>query len=136
MITAVDTSVLLDVFTADKRFGAASHAALTGQLREGSLICCEAVWAELAAGFPTEELLTRNMDRLGVRLVPLDVAAASAAGHAWRKYRRAGGTRKRIMTDFLIGGHAIIHADLLLTRERGFYRRHFEGLAIAAPRGS
>ena len=104
MITAVDTSVLLDVFTADAQLGRSSHAALTRCLREGSIIACEVVWAELASGFREEGALLADMDRLSVAFEPLDQAAALAAGAAWRRYREAGGSRQRILSDFLIGG--------------------------------
>lgn len=133
MITAVDTSVLLDVFTADPRFGRASHEALTRCLREGSLIASEVVWAEARAGFANPRTLEQNMERLGVRYVALDVDAALAAGLAWRRYREAGGTRRRILPDFLIGAHAIANADRLLTRDRGFYRAHVGPLTILEP---
>ncbi len=47
MITAVDTSVLLDVLTADPQFAAASEAALTAAFALGTLV----VWAEVRAHF-------------------------------------------------------------------------------------
>jgi len=135
VITAVDTSVLLDVFTADAQLGRSSHAALTRCLREGSIIACEVVWAELASGFREEGALLADMDRLSVAFEPLDQAAALAAGAAWRRYREAGGSRQRILSDFLIGAHAAANADRLLTRDRGFYRSHFSGLTILDPTG-
>lgn len=133
MITAVDTSVLLDVFTADPRFGRASHRALTRALAEGSLVACDIVWAEIAASAPSHDITESNMDRLGVQFRTIDQGAATIAGGAWRQYRAAGGSRRRILADFLIGGHALRHADRLLTRDRGFYRGHFAGLAILDP---
>jgi predicted nucleic acid-binding protein len=36
-------------------------------------------------------------------------------------------------TPFLIGAHALIQSDALLTRDRGFYRSRFKGLRILEP---
>ena len=51
-------------------------------------------------------------------------------GIAWVQYKKAGGKRERILADFLIGAHAQIHADRLLTRDRGFYKKYFKHLKI------
>jgi predicted nucleic acid-binding protein len=134
VITAVDTNVLLDVFTADSTFGQASQAALRAANQNGALIACEVVWAETVARFASTDEADRLLDRLRVRLVPSDAVAASAAGQAWREYRRGGGARReRIVADFLIGAHASVHAERLLTRDRGFYGQRFSELTILDP---
>lgn len=133
MTTAVDTSVLLDVFGADPKFGPASAASLRACLDAGRVIACEVVWAETAASFKTTTEAEKALDDLRVDFSPLGASTALAAGKAWRAYRRAGGTRERVIADFLIGAHALARADRLLTRDRGFYRGYFKDLAIVDP---
>ena len=43
MITAVDTSVLIDIFDADAEFGPRSAEALRSSLDDGSVIACDVV---------------------------------------------------------------------------------------------
>ena len=135
MITAVDSSVLLDVFSADKAFGPRSNEALQRALAEGSLVACEVVWAEVAAHFPSSSAAADALRILGVTFGPVGQVEALSVGRAWSEYRRRGGKRSRVIADFLIGAHAAGCADRLLTRDRGFYRSYFRRLTILDPTG-
>lgn len=133
MITAVDTNVLLDVFAADPDHGDASRRALSESLLAGQVVLCDVVWAETTAAFPNGDSAMSALAAIGAAFSPLDARAASVAGTAWHEYRTSGGPRTRVVADFLIGGHAAVTADRLLTRDRGFYRRYFERLEVVDP---
>lgn len=133
MITAVDTKVLLDVFGANQKYGADSAVALDRCAAEGSLVASAVVWFETAAAFAQASVFERAMRDLGISFSPLTVAVANRAARQWRSYRQRGGRRDRITSDFLIGAHALICAERLLTRDRGFFRQYFSGLQVIDP---
>lgn len=133
MITAVDSNVLLDVLSGSATHGPRSAAALRQATAEGALIGSTAVLAEVIGAYDDADAVGARLDRLGLELVPDDRRVAISAGRVYRAYRKGGGTRSRILPDFLIGAHAAVHADRLLTRDRGFYRSHFSKLTVMEP---
>jgi predicted nucleic acid-binding protein len=143
VITAVDTNILLDVLLIDAPLGDVSQTALTESLRSGAVVISEAVYAELAARFLGREDIDRFLETTGIRLVPSGGEVLWLAGKAWREYtgrrqsrdvcpncsERLRG-RQHVLADFLIGAHASVHADRLLSRDRGYYRTYFPQLRV------
>ena len=126
MITAVDTNVLIDVINGqEKAIDALAFASTQGQLVIG-----EIVYAEMCAGMATEDVEHLCKD-FGIQLVHSSVQALGLAGEIWRRYRAHHATPKeRVLADFMVAAHALIHTDRLLTHDRGFYRDYFKNLTI------
>ena len=130
MISAIDTNILLDVFLPDKRFADESSRLLKVAYDQGALIICDVVYAELVPQFGDRRALEDALSMLHVSVSSLNADSAFLAGEQWGHYRKSGGTRERIITDFLIAAHASIKADRFLTRDRGFYASYFPQLSI------
>lgn len=134
MITAVDTNVLLDVFFPDPTFGPLSKESLRAASGEGALIICEAAYAEVAGLFSEKSDLDAFLRETGIRLSPSTPETLFKAGHLWRKANlnrpHSSSPARRLLADFLIGAHALLQAERLLTRDKGFYRSAFTGLRL------
>jgi predicted nucleic acid-binding protein len=153
MITAVDTNPLLDVLIPNAPHGEESERALAEAVGAGALLISEPVYAELAVHFPDRMDLDRFLADTGIRLEPSGGEALHRAGSAWREYLRrrppvacpqcgapqelrcdkCGANiqpRQHVVADFVIGAHALVHADRLLTRDRGYYGTYFSELKL------
>jgi predicted nucleic acid-binding protein len=134
MITAVDTNVLVDILEPDPVHGPASREALRRCLREGSVVACEVVWAEVVTAYGhTEDAAADALKSMGIVYSEMGPEAALQAAKCWYAYRRRGRGRQRIAAHFLIGGHALIQCDRLLTRDSGFYRIYLTPLRVESP---
>lgn len=130
-MTLVDTNVLLDILVDSREHGEASARRLAVALASGSVAVNHIIAAELAPAFDREDDLWASLEDGQIELTPFPREAIYLAGQSFLAYRKRGGRRTRILSDFLIGAHAQATGAGLLTRDRGFYRAYFPKLRLA-----
>ncbi len=136
MISAVDSSVILDVVADDPTFADASEAALRKASAEGQLVINECVLAEIRPAFETTESLKEFMADWQLNFVSSSRESAVKAGEVLKRYLERGGKGGRVVPDFLIGAHALVHAERLVARDRGYLRDYFTELSVLDPTAS
>jgi len=153
--TAVDTNALLALLY-DDGYADESETTLRGAYREGRLVVTPVVYAELASdgGFEGTTDLDRFLSEFSIRLETPSRTAAFRAGESFREHidHRPDGLecpacgaertvscsecgeslapRQHVAADFLIGGHAAVDADALVTFDAGFYETYFPELPV------
>ena len=132
MKTALDTSVILDVLTADPEWADASESALKLALVQGPLVIGECVLAEITPALEPAEL-DQFLKDWKILFLPSTHESARAAGDMYRRYLPRTSKKTRVLPDFLIGAHAQFHAGRLLARDRGYYRDYFTNLTLIEP---
>ncbi|MCR5865326.1 MAG: type II toxin-antitoxin system VapC family toxin [Aquincola tertiaricarbonis] len=131
---AIDSSVLIDVLIGDERYADASEACVAEALAADDVVVSDAVVAEVQAMLDTSVSLMDTLATLGIRHLPGTEQAAMRAGHMNRRFRARGGKRERVVADFLIGAHALLQCNGLITRDDGFFREYFKGLKLIVPK--
>lgn len=133
MTTVVDSSVLLDLLVSDPKFVETSESALKKSRNEGRLVVCEVVIAELRPALSSDAELAEFCEDIGLEFEPCPLGAALLAGAMYSAYLENKGTARRVLPDFLIAAQARCNDYVLLARDRGYYRKYFEGLVVVDP---
>ena len=71
MITAIDTNILIDIFSNDPSFGSASAKSLRDCIQDGAIVICEIVSAETATVFSDREILDDALNTLPISFSPM-----------------------------------------------------------------
>jgi hypothetical protein len=129
----VDTNVLLDIVTRNPVWFGPSLLAIEQALMEGAVVINDVIYAELSIGLDTVDDVDAVLETIGVRLAPISRRALVVAGKAFKRYRRAGGTRTGVLPDFFIGAHAEVDGLTVLTRDPKRYRTYFATVALIVP---
>lgn len=155
MTTAVDTNVILALLY-EGDYTDASEAELRRAYRHGRVVITSIVYAELAADgyFERASALDQFLSDLSIQLVTPSREALFRAGEGFRQYadRRPDGLqcpscgtkqtvrcaecretltpRQHIAADFVIGGHATVDGDALISFDTAFYGTYYPSLTV------
>ncbi len=133
MEVLVDSNVLLDILTEDRRWFDWSSRMLASHAERDVLVINPVIYAEVSIRFARIEELEDALPATHFRRDTIPWEAAFLAGKAFLDYRRGGGVRRSPLPDFFIGAHAAVRGLSLLTRDRSRYQRHFPTVLLIAP---
>lgn len=131
--TLVDSSVLLDVLTADPTWAAWSGTQLADAYDRGPVLINPIIYAEVSTSFARIEDLDAALPNEEFGREPLPFEAGFLAGKAFLSYRRRGGARNAPLPDFYIGAHAAVRGHRLLTRDPVRIRTYYPGVELLCP---
>lgn len=129
MLTAVDTNVISALWSKEPAATGMKELLFSAR-QEGGLVVCAPVYAErlaypgAAKGFVDTFLKDTDMDLQ----VDLSLAVWTLAGEAFSA--DAERRRKRLLVDFVVGAHALLLADRLLTFDASRYRASYPELRL------
>ena len=132
-MTLIDSNVLLDLMTDDKRWADWSQAQLEQATSAGPLIINNVIYAEISTRHSTVEAVDAMLRDLDIDLVAIPRTALFLAGKAYLRYRANGGIRTGVSSDFFIGAHAAVERLPLLTRDARRYRSYFPTVELITP---
>lgn len=129
----VDTNVLVDVLANDPDWADWSIGQLRAQARVHRLAINPVIYAELALTFSTVEALDEALAGMELPVLEIPRPALFLAGKAFARYRKAGGLKNSVLSDFFIGAHAAVAGLPLLTRDVRRYTTYFPTVRLVAP---
>lgn len=129
---AVDSSVLIELLAGADNADAA-EAALRDALARGPVAICDVVVAEVCSSLRDGDQALQALEDMGIAYSMVEQKAAVRAGEMQRRYRARGGGRQRTVHDFIVGAHALLQCNALITRDAGFFRDYFKGLKVIVP---
>ncbi len=129
----VDTNILVDVLQDDPTWGDWSIQQLRTQSQIHKLVINPIIYSELSMSFSEIETLDSVLDQMELGVLEIPRPALFLAGKAYLKYRRMGGNKNNVLSDFFIGAHAAVLKIPILTRDTSRYKNYFPSVKLLSP---
>lgn len=134
-VIAVDSAVLVELLSNAEQADAA-ESTLREALGRGPVVVCDVVVAEVCSSLRDGDQALQALEEMGISYSAVEQRAAVRAGEMQRRYRSRGDGRQRNATDFIVGAHALLQCEALITKDAAFFRDYFKGLRIITPQGA
>jgi predicted nucleic acid-binding protein len=135
-LIAIDSNVLVGLWSSDDALNHEAQEALDAASERGRLVIAAPVYVELRAVPGRDEVIVDTfLARTGV-MVDWKIderiwrEAASANNEYVARRRKNFNLPRRIAADFVIGAHALVRGYSLLTFDRRTFRSAFPGLTL------
>jgi predicted nucleic acid-binding protein len=130
--TAIDSSVLWCIQKQEPGHERWQQI-LESSASKGQLCICPVTFAEISPGRSSAEEVLSAISLLAISYEEIVPEAAHLAGGMFLEYRRQGGPRTQLISDFLIAAHAQVQCTHLAVIDRGYLRRYFPKLKLLEP---
>jgi len=130
---AIDSSVIIDLLSDNAGTADGAEASLRQCLSIGPVVVCDVALTEITTALRNGAEVQGVLEEVGIGYSPIESKSAVRAGEMQRRYRQRGGRRERTVPDFLVGAHALLQCDALITRDAAFFRDYFKGLKVIVP---
>jgi predicted nucleic acid-binding protein len=130
-MVAVDSPVLIELLSNGERADAV-EACLRQALVSGRVVVCGTTLAEICASLRGGAEVLEALEEMGVLFSAIEAKSALRAGEMHRRHRQRAGDSRRI-DDFMVGAHALLQCDGLITWNDKFFRDYFKGLKLIVP---
>ena len=128
---AIDSAVLVELLANGPQADAAEACLRQCQVG-GRVVVCDVALAEICSSLQGGAEVLGALEEMGVHFSAVEAKSALRAGEMQRRHRQRGGTA-RSMPNFIIGAHALLQCDALITWNDTFYRDYFKGLKLIVP---
>lgn len=128
---AVEAPVLVELLVDGPRADAV-ESSLRQCLGGGRVVVCDVALAQVSAALRNGAEALAALEEMGVHFSVLEAKSALRAGEMLRRHRQRGDGR-RPLADFLVGAHAMLQCDGLVTFDAAFHRDYFKGLKLIVP---
>lgn len=131
MTTFVDTSVLIDAMDTK----ATRHKWAMDQLAKADqpIVICDIVFSEFSVSISSLAETQNAIKMLSIERTRYSDEALFRAGKAYAEYRKRGGTKMNVLSDFLVGAIAEADESPLLTANPRDFRSYFPSVTLIEP---